>query len=177
MAFQGFRAVTNPVFTTSPTALVATTEEVLVPTLYTGIAANEACAGRVWKLSCGGVITWAATGTLTFTPRLGLVIGGITLGVSPVAQASPGIVTANPWVLEFWLTCRTLGLAGANSTFVGTGKFQSTGLGTLGTIAAVTMGGTVATADATIATGLWMGKTLSVAGSIQTQWATFESLN
>ena len=174
---QGFRGITNPVMTVSPAALISATEEALVPTLYTGIAANESYAGKVWKLSAGGIMSWAATGTLVFTPRLGLTIGGITLGVSPIAQTTPGVVAANPWTLEFWLVCRSLGLAGANSTFIGTGSFRSTGIGTLGTTAQVTFGGTLATADATIATGLWLGKTLSVAGSFTTQWSVFESLN
>ena len=161
MALQGFRAITNPVFTTSPTALVATTEEVIVPTLYTGIAANEAYAGKVWELTCGGIMSWAATGTLTLTPRLGLVIGGITMGVSVVALTTPGATTNHAWRLKYTLVCRTLGLAGANSTFIGTGHFISSGIGTLGTGTIQGLGGTVATADATIATGLWIGKTLS----------------
>ena len=177
MAFQGFRSITNPVFTTSPAALVGTGEEVLVPTLYTGIAANEAYAGKVWQLSCGGIMSWASTGTLTLTPRLGLVIGGITMGVSVVALTTPGATTNHAWRAQFTLVCRTLGLAGANSTFIGTGHFISSGIGTLGTGTIQSMGGTVATADATIATGLWLGKTLTVAGSITTQWAVFESLN
>ena len=143
MSLQAFRSITNPVFTTSPAALVGTTEEVLVPTLYTGIAANEAYAGKVWKLSCGGIMSWAATGTLTLTPRVGLVIGGITLGVSVVALTTPGATTNHAWVSEFWLTCRTLGLAGANSTFVGTGRFTSSGVGTAGTGSFQSMGGTV----------------------------------
>lgn len=172
-----YRGITNPIFTTSPTALVATTEEVLVPTLYTGIAANEAYAGKVWKLSCGGIMSWAATGTLTLTPRVGLTIGGVTLGVSVVALTTPGATTNHAWRAEFTLVCRTLGLAGANSTFIGTGHFIASGIGTLGTGTVQTMGGTLATADGTVATGLWLGKTLSVAGSIQTQWATFEALN
>lgn len=175
--FQGLRGITNPVFIPTLTALVGTTEEALVPTLYTGIGATESYPGKTWKLTCGGIMTWAATGTLTFTPRVGLVIGGITLGVSPVAQTTPGVVTANPWTLEFWLQCKSLGLAGANSTFIGTGSFRSTGTGTAGTAAQVTFGGTLATADATINTGLWMGKTLSVAGSITPQWGVFEALN
>lgn len=177
MAFQGFRAITNPIFTGSQTALVATTEEVLVPTLYTGIAANEAYAGKVWKLSCGGIMSWAATGTLTLTPRVGLVIGGVTLGVSVVALTTPGATTNHAWRAEFTLVCRILGAPGANSTFIGTGHFISSGIGTLGTGTIQSMGGTSASADATIATGLWLGKTLTVAGSITTQWATFESLN
>ena len=177
MAQQSFRAITNPVFTTSLSALVGTTEEVLVPTLYTGIAATESYAGKVWKLTCGGIMSWAATGTLTLTPRLGLVIGGATLGVSVVAVTTPGATTAHAWRAEFTLVCRTFGLAGANSTFVGTGNFISSGIGTLGTGTVQSMGGTVATAEATIATGLWLGKTLTVAGSITTQWAVFESLD
>ena len=177
MAIQGFRAITNPVFTTSPTALVGTGEEVLVPTLYTGIAANEAYAGKVWQLTCGGIMSWAATGTLTLTPRLGLTVGGITMGVSVVALTTPGATTNHAWQARFTFVCRTLGLAGANSTFVGTGMFHSSGIGTLGTGTTQSCGGTVATADATIATGLWLGKTLTVAGSITTQYAIFESCN
>lgn len=177
MAIQAFHAVTNPIFTTAQTALIATTEEVLVPTLYTGIAANESYAGKCWQLKCGGIMSWATTGTLTLTPRVGLVIGGVTLGVSTVAVTTPGATTNGAWMLDAVLTCRTLGLAGANSTFILTGSFIANGIGTLGTGTVQTFGGTVATADATIATGLWMGKTISVAGSIQTLWATFSSLN
>jgi hypothetical protein len=176
MGLQVFRAVTNPVFTVSPTALVATTEEALIPTLYTGIAANESYAGKVWELTAGGIMSWAATGTLTLTPRLGLTIGGITLGTSVVALTTPGATTAHSWFLKALLTCRTLGLAGANSTYVLNGMFWSSGIGTLGTSTAQSFGGTVATADGTIATGLWMGKTLSVAGSMQAQQSVFESL-
>lgn len=177
MSTQGFYGITNPIFTTSPAALVSTSEEVLVPTLYTGIAANESFAGKCWNLKCGGILSWASTGTLTLTPRLGLVIGGITLGVSTVALTTPGATTNGAWMLDAVLTCRTLGLAGANSTFILTGSFIANGIGTLGTGTIQTFGGTVATADATISTGLWMGKTLSVAGSITTQWATFAAMN
>lgn len=177
MATQGFYGITNPIFTTSQTALVATSEETLVPTLYTGIAANESFAGKCWNLKCGGIMSFNTTGTLTLTPRLGLVIGGITLGVSVQALTTPGATTNAAWILDAVLTCRTLGLAGANSTFILTGSFISSGIGTLGTGVVQTFGGTVATADATIATGLWMGKTLSVAGSMTTQWATFGSMN
>ena len=177
MAIQAFRGITNPVFTTSPTALVATSEEALIPTLYTGIAATESYAGKVWKLTAGGIMSWAATGTLTLTPRLGLVIGGITMGVSVIALTTPGATTNHSWFLEALLTCRTLGLAGANSTFILNGMFWSSGIGTLGTGTTQSFGGTVATADATIATGLWIGKTLTVAGSMQCQQSVFESLN
>ena len=177
MSIQTFVAVTNIVPIASQTVLTATTEEVLVPTQYTGIAANEAYPGKAWRLTMGGIMSWASTGTLTLTPRVGLVIGGVTLGVSVTALTTPGATTAHAWYLQFVLVCRTIGAVGVNSTFIGTGMFWSSGIGTLGTLTGQSMGGTSATADASIATGLWMGKTLSVAGSVTTQYSVFESLN
>jgi hypothetical protein len=177
MAQQSFVSVTNIVPIASQTALTATSEEVLVPTAYTGIAANEAYPGKAWRLTIGGIMSWASTGTLTLTPRVGLVIGGITLGVSVVALTTPGATTNHAFYLQFILVCRTIGLPGANSTFIGTGMFHSSGIGTLGTGTTQSMGGTSATADASIATGIWMGKTLSVAGTMTTQYSIFESLN
>ena len=177
MALQVFSSITNPVPVVSPTALVGTTEEALIPTLYTGIAANESYGGKVWRLTAGGIMSWAATGTLTLTPRLGLTIGGITMGVSVVALTTPGATTAHSWFLQCLLTCRSLGLAGANSTYICNGMFWSSGIGTLGTGTTQSFGGTVATADGTIATGLWLGKTLTVAGTMTLQQSTFESLN
>lgn len=175
---QGFRSVTNLVATTNViSAQSGTSETVLVPTLYTGIAANETYPGKVWELNAGGIMSFASTGILVITPRVGLTIGGITLGASPQAVTTPGATTNMPWYFKFRLICRTLGLAGANSTFVGNGVFHTVGTGSAGTAVVQTCGGLVATADATIATGLWIGWTLSVSGSFSTQWATFESLN
>ena len=177
MAQQSFVTVTNIVPIVNQTALVATTEEVLVPTQYTGIAANEAVPGKAWRLTIGGIMSWASTGTLTLTPRVGTAIGGVTMGVSVVALTTPGVTTNHAFYLQFVMACRTIGAAGANSTFIGTGMFWSSGIGTLGTSTGQSLGGTSATADASIATGIWMGKTLSVAGSITTQYSIFESLN
>lgn len=177
MAFQNFSAVTNIVPIANQGAFVSTSEETICATQYTGIAANEAYPGKIWRFSAGGIMSWAATGTLTFTPRVGLVIGGITLGVSVVALTTPGATTAHAWQMIFHLVCRTIGAPGANSTFIGSGMFWSSGVGSLGTSTGQSLGGTSATADASIATGLWMGKTLTVAGSITTQWACFQSLN
>ena len=177
MAQQSFVTVTNIVPIVNQTALVATGEEVLVPTQYTGIAANEAVPGKAWRVTIGGIMSWASTGTITFTPRVGLVIGGVTLGVSVVALTTPGVTTNHAFTCFFNLVCRTIGAAGANSTFIGTGMYLSSGIGTLGTLTGQSMGGTSASADASVATGIWMGKTLSVAGSITTQYSIFESLN
>ena len=176
MAQQSFVTVTNLTPIANQTALVATTEEVLIPTAYSGIAANESVPGKIWRLTIGGIMSWAATGTLALTPRVGLVIGGITLGISVVAVTTPGATTNHAFTAVFHLVCRTIGLPGANSTYIGTGYFLSSGIGTLGTGTVQSMGGTSATADASIATGIWMGKTLTVAGTMTPMYSIMESL-
>lgn len=163
---------------TSSGALVSTAEELLwAPTDFTAIAAKDCRAGKVYKVTAGGLMSWAATGTLTFTPRMGLLISSPTMGVSVVAQTTPGVTTNHAWVLEFFCVIRTVGAAGANSTAVGTGTFRSGGIGTLGTCTSQVFGGTVATFDASVATGIAISKTLTVAGSFTTQYAFIQSLN
>ena len=160
------------------TAVTATTETGLwVVPQYTPINAYEARAGKWWKLTAGGIMSFAATGTLIITPRVGTTTGGITLGPNTTAVTTPGITTANPWRMEFDLICRTLGAAGANSTFIGTGSFITDGLGTAGTSVAFAFGGTSASADYTVATGLFIGWTLSVAGTVTPQWINWQSMN
>jgi hypothetical protein len=164
----------------SGSGLVSTSEELLwAPTDFTRIAANEARAGKIWIVRAGGVCTTATAGLLSITPRMGLLISSPTLGVTVVPLNVPGTATtANAWALEFRLICRTIGAAGANSTFFGTGFLQIGNLATAGTAAIIIgFGGTVATADASIATGVAMGKTLTVAGSFTTGYAFIEPLN
>lgn len=162
----------------SGSALVATTEEGLwVATDFTRIPANDCRPGKAYIVRAGGIMSWASTGTLTLTPRMGLLISSPTLGISVVALTTPGATTAHAWSLEFRLVVRTVGAAGANSTAVGTGFFTSSGIGTLGTGTTQSLGGTVATFDASVATGIWISKTLSVAGSITTQYVLIQSLN
>src|SRR5207249_1376902 len=110
----------------SGSALVSTAEEGLwAATDFTRIAANDCRPGKIYEVCAGGLITWASTGTLTFTPRMGLLISSPTLGVSTVAQTTPGILTNAPWSLTFRCVIRTVGAAGANSTAIGTGWFDS----------------------------------------------------
>ena len=174
MSRQAFRGSTQQVPVASPTALVATTEEVLIPVVHTAIGFTEWEVDAMWEVTAGGIMSWNTTGTLIITPRLGLTIGGITLGASVVALTTPGTTTAHSWFLKALLTCRTL--AGASSTFVLNGMIWSSGIGTLGTGTTQSFGGTVATADATVASGLWIGKTLSVAGSMTCQQAIMERI-
>lgn len=160
------------------TAVTATSETGLwVVPQYTPINAYEARAGKWWKLTCGGIMSFAATGTLIITPRVGTSTAGISLGPSVVALTTPGATTAHPWVMEFNLVCRTIGAAGNNSTFIGTGYFV-TGIPSAGSLPATqTFGGTSASADYTVATGLFIGWTLSVAGTVTPQYVHWQSMN
>lgn len=160
------------------TAVVATTETALWSAAeYTPIAARDARPGKIYRVSAGGIVSFATTGTLIITPRVGLTVGGVTLGAN-VAQAVQGVAVTNAaWSLDFTLVVRTLGAAGANSTVMGTGSFVAHGSGAASTGMSVVFGGTSATVDLTVATGLTFGWTLSVAGSITPQYAFIQALN
>lgn len=123
-------------------------------------------------------MSFASTGTLIITPRFGLTVGaGISMGPSVVALTTPGATTAHPWMLEFYCVCRTLGAPGTNSTVVGTGVFH-TGIPLAGSLPATqTFGGTPATVDVSVASGICIGWTLSVAGTVTPQYAFIQSLN
>jgi hypothetical protein len=159
------------------TAVTATTETALWSAAqYTPIPAGDGRPGKVYRVTAGGIMSFAATGTLTITPRFGLTTSGTTMGAS-VAQTTPGATTNAPWYLEFNVVVRTLGAPGANSTVIGTGSFTSNGTGTAGTGVGIAFGGTSATVDLSIASGITFGWTLSVAGTVTPQYAVIQSLN
>jgi hypothetical protein len=151
----------------SGTALVATTIEALwTAATFTPIFANEPKASRIYCLRAGGIMSTGASGTLIVSP----LYGATTLGAS-VTQTVPINLTNVPWYLQFDLVFRVIGGAGANSTCIGTGIFQSAGTaGTAGTGLDIVFGGTSASVDATINSSLGVSKTLSVAGSVTTQY-------
>lgn len=154
------------------TALVATTIEALwSAALYTPIPANSMWEGKTFFLRAGGIMSFAATGTLTITPNVGTATGGATLGAS-IGRTSPGTTTNAPWMLEGIFVCRTIGSSG---TIIGTGTYNTNGTATLDV--AVAFGGTSATIDTTAASGITIGKTLSVAGSVTTQYVSWQSGN
>lgn len=159
-----------------------TTEALLWPVaLCTPINAYDARPGKLYKVTAGGIITLPAnTGSVTLTPRVGVAVGSSSLGASG-ALFSPGATTNRPWVLELFVLCRAIAVAGgANSTFIGWGKFETQGLLPTGSAPFVlTMGGTsVATVDAGIATGIGVSIIWgTTAGSITTQTAFIQSLN
>ncbi len=116
-------------------------------------------------------MSFAATGTLIITPQ----IGAVTLGAS-VAQTSPGATTAQAWYLRLNVVFRVIA-AGAASTAIGTGFFTTAGDASLDSTICIPFGGTSATVDITANTNITVRKTLSVAGSMTTQYAYIYSLN
>lgn len=160
------------------TAVTATTETILWNVSnYSPIAANDCRPGKIYRVSAGGIMSFAATGTLTITPRFGLTVGaGITMGAS-IALTTPGATTNQPWRLEMDVICRTVGAPGVNSTVIGTGLFISNGIGALGTGVTLAFGGTSAAVDVSIATGICIGWTLSIAGTVTPQYVVMQSLN
>lgn len=159
----------------SNTAIVATTETGLFQASQITIPALDVRPGKMWKLTAGGLVTTGGSGTLVITPRWGTTTSGITIGAN-AAQTVPISITNQPWTLEFNCICRTIGLAGVNSTFIGTGFFTSNATGTAGTSFQVNFGGTSATGDPTLG-GLFIGWTLSVAGSVTPLYCILQSLN
>ena len=159
--------------------ITATTETVLIPTALTGIPANEPRAGKVYELTVGGTCTTGAAGTMIIQPRYGLVIGGTALGVSPTQNYVPLITTA-PFLDRCLLIFRLIGLPGVNSTAICTGKWESGGAvatASSQTSAAHCTTGAAISVDTTVASGLWIGVTFSVAPSVIPQWHLWRSLN
>lgn len=160
------------------TAVTATTETGLwnVPN-FSPINANDARPGKIYRLTAGGILSTSTSGTLIITPRFGTTTGGVTLGAS-VTQTVPVSLTNVPWRMQFDLVCRTVGAPGANSTVIGTGEFVSAGTAaTAGNAFALAFGGTSGTVDLSTASGLFIGWTLSVAGTVTPQYVVMQSLN
>jgi hypothetical protein len=163
---------------TNYATITATTETVLIPTLWTGIPAMEPRAGKIYRLEVGGTVTTGASGTMIITPRFGTVIGGVALGASPTQTVVPSITLA-PFYLVYTLVFRTIGQAGANSTCVGTGYWTSNGaVATASSETACTFGSTGSVSvDTSVASALWIGVTFSIAPSIIPLWSTWQALN
>jgi hypothetical protein len=134
--------------------------------------------GKIYRLMAGGIFsTAAAASTLTITPRVGTTTAGITLGAS-IAQTVVASLTNEPWFLHSVWVVRTTGAPGANSTVMGTGLWNGGGAAaTAASNNTVAFGGTSATCDLSIETGIFIGWTLTVAGSVTPMWVTMQSLN
>jgi hypothetical protein len=179
MSRQYFGDVLTEPIGSAYTTITATTETVLIPTAFTPINAMEPRAGKVYELTVGGTVTTGASGTLIVTPRFGTTVGGVSIGPSLAQTVVPSITTA-PFILRYWLTIRSIGLTGANSTVVGYGYWQSLGaIATASSETDVTFGtvGAAVSVDTSIAQALWMGVTFSVAPSVIPNFHIWRSLN
>jgi len=177
--FQNFTGSIVDASTAAFPTISATSETVLVPTIFTPIPAMAPRAGQVWKLTVGGTCTTGTAGTLIITPRYGLVIGGTALTAS-AAQNYVASITLAPFVYECWVVFRTIGVAaGANSTVICTGRWTSLGaIATASSETSVTHTSTGSVSvDTTVASGLWIGVTFSVAPSVIPLWSIWEVLN
>jgi hypothetical protein len=163
---------------TSYATISATSETVLIPTLWTPIPAFEPRAGKIYRLEVGGTCTTGASGTLIITPRLGTTISGTALGASPTQTVVPSITTA-PFYFVYTLVFRDIGQAGANSHAVGTGFWTSNGaVATASSETALTCGSTASVAvDTSIANALWIGVTFTITPSVIPFWHTWQALN
>src|SRR5262245_59418198 len=178
MSRQYFGDVLSEPINADFATITATTETVLIPTAWTPIPAGEPRAGKMYELLVGGTVTTGAAGTLTITPRYGLVIGGVSIGASAAQNYVPNITTA-PFLFRYYLVFRSIGNAGANSVVYGTGEWSSGGAAaTAASATAVYCGGTAtASVDQSVASGLWIGVTFSVAPSVIPKWHLWRSLN
>src|SRR5262245_33966660 len=158
--------------------ITATTETVLIPTVWTPIPAMEPRAGKVYELLVGGTCTTGTAGTLTITPRYGTTISGVSIGASP-AQNYVASVTTAPFIFRYYLVIRSIGQAGTNSVVYGSGEWSAGGaVGTAASSTAVLCSGTTtASVDTSIASALWIGITFSVAPSVIPRWHVWRSLN
>jgi len=163
----------------SGTPLTSTSAEALwIGATFTPIFANDPKAGKIYCVRAGGIMSTSSSGTLILIPQYG-VLGGTTLGTSQTVTV-PINMSAVAWTLDFDLVFRTIGAAGGNSTCIGTGKFCSAPFASApaaGISFVVPFGGTSATVDATVNSGITISKALSVAGSMTVQYAYIFSRN
>jgi hypothetical protein len=169
--------ITEPVNASFGT-ITATTEQILIPTVYTGIPANEPRAGKVYELTCGGTCTTGLAGSLILNARYATTITTPILATSPTQQYVPSITTA-PFLFRGYLIFRSIGLAGANSTAIFTGKWESGGaIATASSQTSVQLTSSAAVSvDTSIASALCLTVTFSVAPSVIPFWHCWRSLN
>lgn len=170
-----------PVANITPTISTAETTLWNVPQ-FSPIHAFDAYkgVGKVFRLMAGGIYTTSTVApTLILTPRVGTTTSGITLGAS-VTQTLPASLTNEAWMLHSLWVVRTLGAPGANSTMIGTGSWQGGGAAaTAGSGPQICFGGTSATCDLSVETGIFLGATWSTTATnaMTIHWITMQSLN
>jgi len=183
MSRQYFADLPNEPLPIANTAVSFATSELCAfgtNTSQWAIPAADVRPGKVWHLTAGGIMTTPAAGTLTITPGWGTAPGAsrIALGPSAVQNYVPSI-SNGAWWLNGLLICRAVGLAGAFSTFIAQGNFNSQGaVATASSGTQIAFGGTQSAVCDPAAGGFYIGFTFSTtAASVTTNILILQSLN
>lgn len=167
----------------TPVATTNSETNLWTPAIWTPVAANTLYAGKVMKVSYGGIFsTSSAAPTSTWTPRSGQSStpgSNVTLGATTATTMIASLSNV-PFYGEFTLAIRALGLAASGATGTGNGFVVLGGL----TVAAgivQSMGATVATTiDNTSNSGLIVSQTWGTSAAANTltcQWTFLRSFN
>ena len=154
---------------------------------YCAIPANDARAGKVYQVECGGIYSNTATPTIIFTPRWGsspTVATNVTLGASGTFTTITA-TTNLPWYINFTFAIRTAPPGATLGTGYGSGTV-SLGIPVTSSqfVTGLYIGGTAATIDTTGQGTAGCGITMNVtwgtsnaSNTLQTQWWLLRSLN
>lgn len=176
--YGAMMAYPNPA--TITTTSISGTVNLWPQLIYTPIPLNGNLAPQAYRLIVAAKITTVATpGNITFVPTMGAtgawttggtaVAGGATLGNTAAIALTASITNAFYYVIGD-VTIRSVGVPGANTTAVGMfhlNSTQNTAAGVAGPAAtsaaySLLFGGTTASFDSTIASGLALGATHTV---------------
>lgn len=194
-ARQGFASMdVNDVNTAAFAAINTSTSELnmlgatqAIINQYCAVPANDARAGKVYKLEMGGVYGNTATPTIIITPRWGTSTTpatNISLGASGTFTTITG-TTALPYYIYFTFAIRTSPPGATLGTGYGTGV-ASLGIPVTSSqfVSQLYIGGTAATIDTTgqgaAPPGITMNATWSASSASNTstcQWWSLRSMN
>lgn len=181
---QGFSGMdVNDFPPTNFTAVTTSSTEtnLWTPAIWTPIPANDMRAGKVYKVSFGGIFSTNSTAsTSIWTPRAGqssTPATNVTLGASNTT-APPVSLSAQAWYGEFTMGVRSIGLAASGATVTGNGFVVIQGAAAATGVMYVMGGAIPTTIDNTAASGLVVSLTISVTGQSYTcEWVVLRSYN
>ena len=185
MARQGFTSADVVDFPPASFAAVANTvtrTNLWTPAIWTSIPAFDMRAGKMYRMTAGGIISTTGAPTVIFNPTFGqstTPATNIALGASTTTATGTGLANAS-WFVDFVLGCRQIGVAASTATITGNGSIQIGGPAATASIGLALGGTVVTTADQTTAQGLCLDitwGTASASNTITCQWANVRSLN
>lgn len=174
--------VANPASFTSINTTNAETN-LWTPAIWTPIPANTMYAGKVYKVTFGGIFSTSSVApTSLWTARAGqsaTPASNVSLGASTAATMIASLSSV-PLYGEFTMVIRALGLAASGATATGNGFVVIGGITTAAGIVQSFGAGIPTTVDNTTASGLVVSQTWgtnALANALVCQWAFLRSLN